>query len=287
MRSNRPARGVLLVAVGLIAMVPVPLVYPEFTMAGSKRPQPCEIPPDERLREFRLADIDRPTRCLLTPLVAEHTTSGTIGPLQTPVGEELYAYLLDRPVITATLVERLGMGAYRFTPQGPGRYWVDDGDGTEGLLTLVFQDGGHRIYYMDGFHHGQVFSSVHATAAVFMTLQSGGEKPAAVSTSLVAFARLDDRLLAGLVWLLRPLLEGAITRKLTRGFEVTYQLALRISEDPARILEEASSLPFDSPADFARFASLLPSLPLTPPPSPETVPSSPSPAAAAPSAPDR
>jgi hypothetical protein len=209
----------------------------------------------------------------LTPLISKHTTSGTIGPLETPVSQELYEYLLDRPVITATLVERLGMGAYRFTSVGGGQYWVEDGDGTEGLLTLVSREGQRRIYYIDGYHHGRIYSTVHATAAVFMKIDLTGHTPPHVSTWLLAFSRLDDRLLSGLVWLMRPLLEGAITRKLTRGFEVAYQLAVRIAEEPARILQEANSLPFDSPEDLARFAALLPTPPNESAAAPNTAPS--------------
>jgi hypothetical protein len=198
-------------------------------------------------------------RCLVGQVVNRPTTVGTIGPLQTPVSQDLYEYLLDRPVVTAALVERFGMGSYRFTARGPGRFWVEDGDGTEGLITLLHHDGGFRVYHVEGEHHGHIFTSVHATAAVFMKIEPAPGP--GVSTSLISFARLHGRFLAGLVWLLKPLLEDAITRKLTRGFEVTYLLGQRIAQEPGAILEAVPSLPFESQQEAQAFVSLLNTVP--------------------------
>jgi len=226
--------------------------------AAEKATDSCDAPTDMSLSEFQVAQLDLTTRCQLGHVINGHTTRGAIGPVETPVGRELYEYLLDRPVITASLVERLGIGAYRFVPRGPHRFWVEDGDGTEGLITLVQQHGGLRIYYIEGNHHGHIWSTVHATAVVFMKLEPTPEKAASVSTSLISYARLDDKLFRGLVWLLRPLLEDAITRKLTRGFEATYLLGQRIAEEPDRILEEVPTLPFEDADEARRFVSLLP-----------------------------
>jgi hypothetical protein len=188
-----------------------------------------------------------------------HTTTGALGPVQTAVSQELYEFMLDRPVITAALVDRLGLGTYRFTESGPHRFWVDDGDGTQGLLTLLYQDGRLRIYHVDGSHQGHVFSMVHAMAVVFLTLQPGLEQ--STNASVVAFVRLNDPVLAGIVWMLRPILEGVFTRKVTRGFEVTHQLGERIAREPDRILQEIASLPFQAQEDAERFRSLVTSLP--------------------------
>jgi hypothetical protein len=249
--------GVVALCTALAAVLPV------AAPAGTT-PESCPAPTDASLTEFHLSLLDATTRCQLGHVVNGHTTRGAMGPLETPVGPELYEYLLDRPVITAALVERLGIGTYRFVPRGSGQFWVEDGDGTEGLITLVQRVGGLRIYYIEGNHRGQIWPVVHATAVVFMKIQPTPEKTASVSTSLISYARLEDRFLRGLVWLLRPLLEDAITRKLTRGFEATYLLGQRIAEEPDRIVAEIPTLPFDDTAETHRFVSLLPAAPTAP-----------------------
>ena len=261
--SPMTRRHALWVSAMLVVTVAVP-VSPGHTKASDRSSENCRPPTDTSLSEFQIAELEPSIRCQLGRVINGHTTRGTMGPLETPVAMELYEYLLDRPVITAALVERLGIGAYRFVPQGPRRFWVEDGDGTEGFITLVQQQGGHRIYFIEGNHHGHIWPSVHATAVVLMKLQPTLDRPASVSTSLVSFARLDDKLLRGLVWLLRPLLEDAITRKLTRGFEATYLLGQRIAEEPIRIQEEAATLPFQDTEEAHRFMSLLPRASHTP-----------------------
>jgi hypothetical protein len=126
---------------------------------------------------------------------------------------------------------------------------------------LIQQYADTRIYYIEGNHHGHIWPTVHATAVVFMKVEPTSPKAAVVHTSLISYARLDDKFLRGLVWLLRPLLEDAITRKLTRGFEATYLLGQRIAEEPARILQEVPTLPFEDTDEARHFVSLIPSTP--------------------------
>jgi hypothetical protein len=254
----------------LLAGLPPMLVTEGLAESG---PQTCQLPDDPRVVEFRIERLDRETQCLLARVINSHTTTGTMGPIQTAITQELYEFMLDRPVVTAALVDRLGIGTYRFTESGPRRFWVDDGDGTQGLLTPVYQDGPFRIYHVEGFHQGHVFSMVRAMAVVFLTLQPGPEQ--STNASIVAFVRLNDPVLAGIVWMLRPLLEGVFTRKVTRGFEVTHQLGQRIAQEPDRILHEIDSLPFQDQEDANRFRSLVASIPTSTPahqPAPHPVP---------------
>lgn len=248
----RVVRGVKTTALWFVAGLLPLLLTQSLAEPGS---EPCQLSHDERLVEFRLDQLVRETRCLLAPVINSHTTSGAMGPLQAGITEELYEYILDRPVVTAALVDRLGLGTYRFIEAGPRRFWIDDGDGTQGLLTLVHQQGGSRIYHIDGYHQGHVFLRVRAMAVVFLTLKP--ESGTSTTASIVAFVRLNDRWLAGIVRILKPLLEEGITRKVTRGFEVTYQLGQRIAQDPDRILQEVASLPFEDQDEASRFKSLV------------------------------
>jgi hypothetical protein len=93
----------------------------------------------------------------------------------------------------------------------------------------------------------------------------------AVQTSLTAYTRLDATLLAGLVRILRPLVGEAVTRKLSRGFEVTNQLGTAIAQDRDRVAQYASLVPWLSVADLQTLIGWLhtvPQRPVTAPPSP-------------------
>lgn len=212
---------------------------------------------------FPVDKLNPSTRCQIAAVVNEYTTAGLIGPVQTPVTPQLYEYLLDRPPLIAALTERLGLGTYQFTARDPNQFWVNDGEGMQGLLTLVYQDPTHRIYHIDGYHEGQIFPMVRAKAIVFMMILpvTTTEGLPAVQTSLMAYTRLDASLLAGLVRLLRPLVGDGVTRKLSRGFEVTNQLGTAIAQDRERVAQQASLIPWLSAIELQTFIGWLHTVP--------------------------
>jgi hypothetical protein len=211
----------------------------------------CTVADEQGGIIFPVSKLDISTRCQIGAVVSGYTTAGLIGPVQTPVTPQLYEYLLDRPPLIAALIERLGLGAYQFTARGTNQFWVNDGDGTQGLLTLVYQDPTHRIYHIDGYHEGQLFPLVRAKAIVFMMILPviTMEGLPAVQTSLMTYTHLDASLLAGLVRVLRPLVGDAVTRKLSRGFEVTNQLGTAIAQDREQVAQQASFIPWLSPTE--------------------------------------
>ena len=64
------------------------------------------------------------------------------------MAESLYLYLLDRPPVAAALINRLDLADYKSEERGPGRWWGSDGEGTEGIVQLVYQDRTTRVYYL-------------------------------------------------------------------------------------------------------------------------------------------
>ncbi len=228
----------------------------------------CAIPAEQDGILFPVDKMDSTARCRISAVVNGYTTTGMVGPVQTPVTPQLYEYLLDRPPLIASLTERLGLGAYQFTAREPNQYWVNDGEGTQGLLKLVYQDPSHRIYHIDGYHEGQVFPMVRAKAAVFMHIAPATTPDGypAVQTSIRAYTHLDDGLLAGLVRILRPLAGEAVTRKLSRGFEVTNQLGAAIAQDRDRVARQASMIPWLNPNDLHSLIGLLHAVPERPAP---------------------
>jgi len=242
--------------------------------AAAPPDQDCTVAAEQGGALFPVDKLDAPARCRIGAVVHGYTTAGLIGPVQSPVTPELYEYLLDRPPLIASLTDRLGLGSYQFTARGLNQYWVNDGEGTQGLLTLVFQDSTHRIYHIDGFHEGQVFPMVRAKAAVFMhiTPATTPDGYAVVQTSLMAYTKLEDSILAGLVRILRPLIGEAVTRKLSRGFDVTNQLGAAIAQDRDRVAQQASLVPWLSTADLQTLIGWLKTIPQRPVPAPAAPP---------------
>ena len=228
----------------------------------------CLVAPEQAGLHIPIGRLDLASRCMIATVVNDYTTSGLVGPVQTPIAQDFFTYLLDHPVLLGALVERLGLGHYRFALKGEGRYWVDDGDGTQGMLTVVYRDPSVRIYHLDGYHEGSVFPMVKAKAVVFMGMVpvTAPDGHPSVESRLVAYTKLTDTVLAALVRLLRPLVGGAVTRKLSRGFDVTYQLGALIAQDPQRVAREATGLDGIDEADRKALATLLQAVP--PPPLP-------------------
>ena len=226
-------------------------------------PDECAVAAEQGGFLFPVDKLDPAARCQIGAVINGYTTAGRIGPVQTPVPSPLYEYLLDRPPLIASLTERLGLGAYQFTVRAPNQFWVNDGEGTQGLLTLVYQDPAHRIYHIDGYQEGEIFPLIRAKAVVFMNIQpvTTTEGLPAVQTSLMAYTHLDAALLAGLVRILRPMVGEAVTRKLSRGFEVTNQLGAAIAQDRGRVVRQASLVPWLSVTELQTLIGWLYTVP--------------------------
>ncbi len=234
-------------------------------------PVPCAIAAEQRIKQFPVEHLDQPARCQLGHVVNHFSAAGSIGPVQTPIPLPLYTYLLDRPPLMATLIERLGLGPYQSTAREPNQFWVSDGDGTQGLLSLLYRDETSRIYHIDGQHEGHVFPMVKAKAAVFMKIQptTTPEGYPAVRSLLISYTRLDSSLVAGLVRLMRPLVNEAITRKLARAFEATNLLGFAIAQDPDRVAQTAALVPWLNVNELQTLIGLLYTVPpRTPAPPP-------------------
>lgn len=205
----------------------------------------CHIAPQHAGVTFPVDRIDVAWTCRLQPIIDEFTTANKVGPILTPLQESVYVYLLDRPPIAAALVNRLELGLYKAEARGPGRYWGDDGEGTVGLVELVYQDLRHRLYYLEGSHHSTLLPHLTGKAVVMLSMMAVQDEAGqeAVETTIVSYTRLDNRVLAGLVSLLRPLIGRTVSRKLMKGVDAVNQLGLEMRRHPDRVLFEATDPP--------------------------------------------
>ncbi|MEQ1794746.1 MAG: hypothetical protein ABL970_11190 [Nitrospira sp.] len=225
--------------------------------------EPCQLSPQHAGITFPVDRIDPAWVCRLQPIIDDFTTANKVGPIRTPLPAPVYVYLLDRPPTAAALVNRLDLGLYKAETRGPGRYWGDDGEGTVGLVELVYQDSNHRVYYLEGSHHSTLLPHLTGKAVVMLSMAAVKDAAGreAVETTLVSYTRLDNRVLAGLVSLLRPLVGRTVSRKLMKGVEAVNQLGLEMRRHPDRVLFEATDPPPLPPEDVAFLKQALANFP--------------------------
>ena len=244
-------------AIGLAFVLVSILPQPVFAEA-------CQLASEHAGVTFPVERVDPAWVCRLHPIIDGFTTANKVGPVLTPLQESVYVYLLDRPPVAAALVNRLELGLYKAEMRGPGRYWGDDGEGTVGLVELVYQDSRHRLYYLEGSHHSSPLLP-HLTGKAVVMLSMATVKDAAgheaVETTLVSYTRLDNRVVAGLVSLLRPLVGRTVSRKLMKGVNAVNQLGLEMRRHPDHVLFEASDPPSLPPKDVAFLKQALAAMP--------------------------
>ncbi|HET6673683.1 MAG TPA: hypothetical protein VFG71_00015 [Nitrospiraceae bacterium] len=205
---------------------------------------------------FPVERVERAWACRLQPIVSNYTTANKIGPIRTSLPEEVYDYLLDHPPMAAHLVNRLDIGLYKAEARALNVFWGTDGEGTEGVVRLVYRDQRTRIYYLEGRHDGTFLPPVTGKAVALFRIQpvpqpKGNE---AVDTTVVAYLKLDNRVLSGVMSLLRPLIGNVISRQFMKAFHAADRLSELMRQDPDRVLFEAADAP-SLPADEVAFLS--------------------------------
>jgi hypothetical protein len=219
----------------------------------------CTVAEEHAGLLFPVEKLTAEARCRVSDVLDHATTKGVTGPIVTPIPPRLYEFLLDHPSASAVLITRFEMASYECAPKDATHFWVNDHDGTQGLFTLLYQDPSTRIYHIDGFHEGRLLPRVKAMAVVLLRInevQTAERRPAMEST-LVTYTRFNDPTLAFIVRLLRPLISGTVTRKLTKGFEVVNQLAETAAREPERFLTEVAAVGPSGPADVQALRPLL------------------------------
>lgn len=215
--------------------------------------QGCPLPTRHAGMTFPVDRIPSPWACRLQPVMTDYTTANKIGPVRTPLSEEVYFYLLDHPMVATTLVDRLELGLYKAVVQRPGQFWGSDGEGTEGVVQLVYEDRARRLYYLEGSHDGTLLPQVTGKAVVLLWIRPVKEASGAdaMETTVVSYTQLDSRILSGLMSLMRPLTGKIVTRQFMKGFDTADRLSQVMRRDPERVLFEATDPPALADAEVA------------------------------------
>jgi hypothetical protein len=205
----------------------------------------CTLEPDHAGISFPVEHLAGDWACRLKLVIDHYTTANNVGPLKTAMDESIYRYLLDHPPLAAALINRLDLAEYKAETRGPGRWWGDDGEGTEGIVQLVYHDRTSRIYYLEGTHRSRLLPNLSGKAVVFLRMSAVKEPSGleSMQNTMVAYTMLDNRVLSGLASLLRPLVGATVVRKLAKGVAVVNRLGLEMRQRPDRVLFEATDPP--------------------------------------------
>ncbi|MEO8339868.1 MAG: hypothetical protein ABI604_09145 [Nitrospirota bacterium] len=233
--SRRAGALSLLVVIGLGTTI-------HSSQAQSER---CSLPSEHAGMTFPVAQVEAVWACRLQPIISHYTTANKVGPLRTDFPESLFRTLLDRPHVAAALINRLDLGLYKSEARGPGRFWGDDGAGTEGIVQLVYQNRTSRIYYLEGSHDSRLLPSISGKAVVFLKMNpvKGADGMEAMDSTMVSYTKLDNRILSGVVSFLRPFIGGTVTRKWGKGVDTVNRLSHLMRQYPDRVLFEAMDPP--------------------------------------------
>ncbi|HVG02652.1 MAG TPA: hypothetical protein VM842_07150 [Nitrospira sp.] len=218
---------------------------PVLCSDGRAHSNDCPLPLQHAGVSFPLDHLDDAWSCRLEPIISHYTTATKIGPVRTPLPQDMLLHFLDHPEMAAALVNRLDFGLYKAEPRGPQDFWATDGEGTEGIIHPLYQDNATRMYYAQGSHDGRLLPRVTAKVLVLLRLQSVTDSRGIESTdsTLVAYLRLDNRFLSGLLSLLRPLIGNVVNRQLLKAFDAARLLGGAMREHPEQVLFEATDPP--------------------------------------------
>lgn len=237
---------------GLLALFVV-IGLSTTSYSGLAQSETCSLPSEHAGMTFPIEKVDPEWACRLYEIVDHYTTVNKVGPIRIGLSASQYRQLLDRPPLTAALINRLEIGLYTSETRGPDHFWGDDGEGTKGIVQLVYQDRTSRIYYLEGSHDSRLLPNIAGKAVVFLKMDpvKSADGMEAVNSTMVSYMKLDNRVLSELVFMLQPLIRGAVSRKLGKGVETVNRLSFLMRQHPDRVLLEALGPPAFPDEDVA------------------------------------
>jgi hypothetical protein len=104
-----------------------------------------------------------------------------------------------------------------------------------------------------------VFPLITGAGVVMLTYQSklGADGRESVDTKVTVFSRLDNRFLANLVKVLRPILQRLINNKLTKGVRTVNRMTEYLVTQPEQVVRDMKMLTTDETEAQAFRAVLL------------------------------
>lgn len=229
------------------------LLVPGVASAG------CHPPTIYGGHAFPVEALEAGDRCRVERMVQEAATVGVVGPRYLPIDPALYRFLLAHPEVVSALIRHLDIAPYTIFREAPGRYWVDDGQGAQGWLEVLHTDETTGIYWLKGFYEKGWLPRITGELVFFLGFQpsdSDGASPG-MDTVLTSYVRLDRAMLQWMLKLLNPLVEPAVTHRVSHLFRAAETLGTRLMSNPAKIARELPNVRGIGPDECRRLGALL------------------------------
>jgi hypothetical protein len=251
LRTVPPRIGLLLLAVAALAGVPRDSrAEPDEPPVDSSTPLvtldalPLGIPLS-RLDDDARARVD----AILNTTLLSHRVTG----LRSRSREPVFLFLLDHPDFAAAVVRALRLGQYQVERRSEG-FWGDDSRGARGMIRVLYQDEGRRLYHLDGLYEGRGLPAIQGRMLVLIEFQH--ETDAAGTTyleaSVTGHVKLDTPLVGAIAQLAttiaRSTVERAADRKVRRFFGTVARVSRWAYEQPDQFWAALESNP-DVPQD--------------------------------------
>jgi len=170
--------------------------------------------------------------------------------------------VLDHPALTSNAVRYYRFGGYVVKEVSATVFTGEDREGGEATVTLLYQDTTRRVYHLRGSQRGYIIPLIAGSGIVMLNYHPtiGTDGREGVETRVTVFSRLDNRFLANLVKLLRPILQRLINNKLTKGVKTVNRLTEFLAQEPEEVRREADQFAIDAGQAQTFRALLLPSV---------------------------
>jgi hypothetical protein len=237
-----------------LSLVAISAAWPSAVLA-------CTVTLDLPDVVFPLEKMNNGAVCSVAEVVNDYTTYQLVPSVHVPIQKPLYDFLLDHPALTSNAVRYYRFGGYVVREVSATVFTGEDREGGEATVTLLYQDTTRRVYHMRGSQRGYVIP-ITGTGLVMLSYETrlGTDGREGVETRVTVFSRLDNRFLANLVKLLRPILQGVINNKLTKGVKTVNRLTEFLAREPEEVRREADQFAMDAGQAQAFRALLLPSV---------------------------
>jgi len=237
-----------------LSLIAISAAWPSAVLA-------CTISLDLPDVVFPFEKMNTGAVCTVAEVVNDYTTYQLVPSVQVPIQKPLYDFLLDHPALTSNTVRYYRFGGYVVKEVSATVFTGEDREGGEATVTLLYQDTTRRVYHLRGSQRGY-FIPITGTGIVMLNYHTtfGADGREGVETRVTVFSRLDNRFLANLVKLVRPILQRLINNKLTKGVKTVNRLTEFLAQEPEEVRREADQFATDAGQAQTFRTLLLPSV---------------------------
>jgi len=224
-----------------LSLIAITAAWPSAVLA-------CTVTLDLPDVVFPLEKMNNGAVCTVAEVVNDYTTYQLIPSVQVPIQKPLYDFLLDHPALTSNAVRYYRFGGYVVKEISATVFTGEDREGGEATVTLLYQDTTRRVYHLRGSQGGYIIPLIAGSGIVMLNYHTtmGTDGREGVETRVTVFSRLDNRFLANLVRLLRPILQRLINNKLTKGVKTVNRLTEFLAQEPEEVRRDADEFAMDA-----------------------------------------